>query len=152
MASPSRPRIFLDTSTLFAGVWSETGGARMLFKLAEAGNIDLLVSAEVLTEAEAVIRRKAPSNLAFQTLLLDCARVSMVPAADSEILQQCEVLVSDQADAVIVAAAWAARPDYFVTLDRRHLLGNAPLAAAVPFPVGTPGDCLEWYRKQLAPG
>ena len=95
MASLSRRRIFLDTSTIFAGVWSETGGARMLFKLAEAGNIDLLVSAEVLTEAEAVIRRKAPSNLAFQTLLLDRARVSMVPAADSDILQQCEVLVSD---------------------------------------------------------
>jgi predicted nucleic acid-binding protein len=149
MEAPSRLRVFFDTSTLFAGVWPETGGARMLFKLAEAGNIDLLVSAEVLMEAEAVIRRKAPNNLPFQSLLLDRARVNVVPAAAAEILQQCQVLVSDPADVVIVAAAWAAQADYFVTLDRRHLLGNVSLEAAAPFPIGTPGDCLAWYREWL---
>jgi hypothetical protein len=38
------PDIFLDTSALFSGIWSETGGARMLLKLGEATAIKLSVS------------------------------------------------------------------------------------------------------------
>jgi hypothetical protein len=50
---------------------------------------------------------------------------------------------------LIVAAAWSTNVDYFVTLDRQHILDNPALRTAVPFPIGTPGDCLNWYRAQL---
>ena len=55
-----RPRLFLDTSVLFAGVWSAEGGARLLLKLGEAEVVILLVSSQVLNEIEGVIRRKTP--------------------------------------------------------------------------------------------
>jgi hypothetical protein len=48
----------------------------------------------------------------------------------------------------VLAAAIAAQVDYFVTLDRQHFLTNEPLRAALPFPIGTPGDCLAWHRQQ----
>ncbi len=54
-------------------------------------------------------------------------------------------------DALVLAAAASAGVDFFVTLDRRHFLGNAPLRAALPFPIGTPGDYLGWHRECVTP-
>ena len=45
------------------------------------------------------------------------------------LLRQVEALVGYPADALIVAAAWTASVDYFVTLDRQHLLENVALQA-----------------------
>lgn len=142
-------RVFLDTSALFAGVWSEEGGARMLLKLGEAGSVQILVSAEVLSEAEAVLHRKAPHALGLFALLLDKSQAQVVSAPEPEIVSQSQALVSHKGDAAIVAAAWAAEVNYFVTLDREHLLNNSALRSAAPFPLGAPGDCLVWYREQL---
>ena len=49
---PARISVFLDTSALFAGIWSAKGGSRMILKLGEAGVIRLLVSPQVLDEIE----------------------------------------------------------------------------------------------------
>lgn len=38
--------------------------------------------------------------------------------------------------------------DCFVSFDREHLVGN-PRAGELPFPIGTAGDFLEWYREHL---
>lgn len=143
------PDIFLDTSALFAGIWSSTGGARMLLKLGEAGAIQLLVNSHVLKEAENVLRRKSPESLGALALLLNQSQIIIVSTVATEQMNMCQTLISYQADAVIVAAAWSANVDYFVTLDREHILNNLPLHTAVPFQIGTPGDCLNWYRNQL---
>ena len=145
----TRNRIFLDTSALFAGIWSATGGGRMLLKLGEAKAVKLLVSPDVLTEIENVLRRKAPLSLGGLALLLDRSHVHIVPVATPDLLKQSCALVQYQADAGVLAAAWAANVDYFVTLDRQHFLNNERLRSAVPFPMGTPGDCLAWYRAQF---
>ncbi len=121
----------------------------MLLKLGEAGSIQILVSAEVLAEAEVALRRKAPQTLGLFALLLDKSRVKGVSAPELEIVSQCQTLISHPGDAAIVAAAWAAGVDYFVTLDKEHLLNNSILRSGAPFPIGTPGDCLAWYREQL---
>jgi hypothetical protein len=51
-------------------------------------------------------------------------------------------------DAQVVAEALTLGVDYFVSFDREHLVGN-PRAGDQPFPIGTAGDFLEWYREQL---
>jgi predicted nucleic acid-binding protein len=143
------PDIFLDTSALFAGIWSATGGARMLLKLGEAGAIRLLVSSQVLAEVENVLRRKSPESLGALALILDQSQIAITSTIESEHLTACHALISYPPDALILAAAWSAQVDYFVTLDRQHLLDNPELHTAVPFPIGTPGDCLHWYRAKL---
>ena len=145
---PARLRVFLDTSALFAGIWSAEGGGRMILKLGEAGSIQLLVSSQVLTEAEGTVRRKAPHALGVLALLLDRSGAEVVPAPTPESLQQSHALVSHPGDAQVLAAAWAAGADYFVTLDRQHFLDNPQLCAAAPFPIGTPGDFLAWMRRR----
>ena len=146
---PARVRAFLDTSALFASIWSVEGGARMILKLGEAGAIRLLVSSQVLSEIEGTLRRKAPDLLGMLTLLLDRSGVETVPSPGMGAVQESQALTGHPGDAWVLAAAWAAGVDYFVTLDRKHFLDNPGLKEAVPFPIGTPGDFLTWYRGQL---
>ena len=63
-------------------------------------------------------------------------------------LAQARAVVDYQPDAYILAEALAAEVDYLVSLDRKHLVGN-PRASELPFPIGTPGDFLAWFRTQL---
>lgn len=146
---PAKVSVFLDTSALFAGIWSAKGGGRMILKLGEAGAIRLLVSPQVLDEIESALRHKAPDMLGLLALLLDRSGIEVVPSPMPEAVQDSQTLTGHLGDARVLAAAWATRADYFVTLDRRHFLNNPALKDAVPFPVGTPGDFLAWYRGQL---
>ncbi len=144
-----KPRLFMDTSALFAGIWSAEGGARMLLKLGEADAVQLLVSSQVLREIEEVIRRKAAQYLPVLAVLVDRSRAIVVPAAPVEVLERCRVLVPHPGDARILADAWHSNADYLVTLDKAHFLDVSGLASHLPFPLGTPGDCLAWYRQKL---
>ncbi|MFB0546830.1 MAG: putative toxin-antitoxin system toxin component, PIN family [Anaerolineae bacterium] len=147
---PARVSVFLDTSALFAGIWSAEGGGRMILKLGEAGAIRLLVSPQVLDEIESALRRKAPDMLGLLALLLDRSGVEVVSSPIPEAVQDSQALTDHPGDVQVLAAAWGAGADYFVTLDRKHFLDNLALRDAVPFPVGTPGDFLAWYQGQLA--
>jgi predicted nucleic acid-binding protein len=144
-------RLFLDTSALFAGIWSVEGGARMLLKLGEAGVVQLLVSAQVLEEIETVIRRKAEGLLPALALLLDRCQVGVPPTAPPDLQTFCHGLLSHPGDARILAGAWHSQADFLVTLDRAHFLDDPALTQMAPFPLGTPGDCLVWLRRDLQP-
>jgi len=118
----------------------------MILKLGEARAIQLLVSAQVLKEAEGALRRKTPEVLGLFVLLLDRSNVQVVPSASEELFQQCFAVIGHPGDAALFATALQSRTDYFVTLEREHFLDNPHLKDFSPFPIGTPGDFLEWYR------
>lgn len=144
------PDIFLDTSALFSGIWSATGGTRMLLRLGETQTIRLSVSSHVLTEIESVLRRKSPQSLGTLALLLDRSRIALASPDSEDQITICQSFVNYTPDATVLAAAWTAGVDYFVTLDRKHFLDNQQLHDAAPFTVGTPGSCLAWYRDKLS--
>jgi hypothetical protein len=81
-------------------------------------------------------------------LLLDRAKVQIGEDADESSLQQTLAIIGYVPDAQVVAEALALNVDYFVSFDREHLVGN-PRAEVLPFPIGTAGDFLAWYRAQL---
>lgn len=145
-----RVSVFLDTSALFASIWSVEEGARMILKPGEAGAIHLLVCSQVLAEAESALRRKAPDALRLLALLLDRSQAEVVSSPAAEAVRSSQALTDHPGEAQVLAAAWEAGVDYFVTLDREHFLDNPGLRSAVPFPISTPGDFLAWYRGQLA--
>lgn len=140
---------FLDTSALFSGIWSKKGGARAILQLGELGLIEIQISPQVLIELENVLREKLPERLAESLQLLDKCNLVIVKGTGKQQFRQVRVWVAYEPDALIVADALAAMPDFFVTLDREHLLGNDVLRQNLPFPIGTPGDFLAWYRSQL---
>lgn len=144
-----RVKVYLDSSALFAGIWSATGGARMILRLGEVQVLHILISSQVLSEVENALRRKAPETLGYLTLLLDQSGASVLPHPNEESVQDCMSLVQHPGDAQVLAAAWSADIDYFVTLDKQHFLGNPELIQADQFPIGTPGDFLAWFRSKF---
>ena len=145
-----KPRFFLDTSALFAAVFSPTGGARELLRLSEMGAIAVLVGPRVLAEAEAVFQRKAPDLLPKLAVLLAQANVEAGPEADGSVIARAGSSIPYAPDAHILAEAFAAESDFFVTHDQAHFLDN-PEVRNLPCPVGAPGDALEWLRHRLTP-
>lgn len=144
-----KPDVFFDASALFAAIFSSTGGARFILKLAEGGAVNLLVSSQVLAEAEGALRRKAPETLGHFALLLDRSRCRVVPNPTMGQIAHWEKVIHYRPDAAVLAAAVAVEADYLVTLDRQHFLDNPRLMEAPPLPLGTPGDFLNWFRRQV---
>ncbi|RKY00066.1 hypothetical protein DRP77_12170 [Candidatus Poribacteria bacterium] len=144
-----RVRVFLDTSALFSAIWSERGGGRQILRLGEAGAVQLVVSRRVLQELEGAFRRKAPDLLGLLAHLLDQAGVEVVGDPPEEEVEKFERITGHRGDAVILGGALRGEVDYFVTLDREHFLDNPAVSEAIPFPMGTPGDFLEWMRGVL---
>lgn len=55
--------LFLDSSALFSGIISSTGGVRSLLLLAETKQILITISEKVVAETERAIARKVPEAL-----------------------------------------------------------------------------------------
>ena len=146
---PNKIRVFLDTSALFAGIWSSEGGARMVLKLGESGIISLFVSRQVLTEIERVVRRKTPGELGTLALLLERSNIDVLSGISEDRLNKASAVVNHPGDARIIAAAWSSGVDYFITLDQVHFLKNRKVRKLLPFDIGTPGDFLSWFKERL---
>lgn len=144
-------RVFLDTSALFASLWSATGGARLAFRLGEVGAVQLVVSSQVIIELENAIRKKAPHLLGLMTFMLDRSDVEIVKKVSKQHLKSFEEDTGHEADARIICAALGANISYFVTFNRKHFLGPLQNRPNLPFPIGTPGDFIAWFRKKVNP-
>ncbi len=144
---PRSLELFLDTSALIAAVMSPTGGARILFHLSEAGAARITVGKGVLREAEEVLRRKAPDLMGAFAQLLDSANIHVSAAPTAKHIKEAQALLDYLPDANILAQAMAASPDWLVSHDKEHFLGN-PKLKKLPFQVGTPGDVIDWLHQQ----
>lgn len=139
-------KVFLDTSVIFAAVLSPNGGARMVFRLGEIGYLQLMAGKQVLKECEEVVRRKAPETLPELAVLLDVVNLVVTPEASVEHLERARALVTYPPDALILAEALQAEPDWLLSHDHQYLL-SIP-AEVLPFRIGTPGDLPAWLRDQ----
>jgi len=146
---PSKsPKIFLDTSVIIAAVMSPTGGARLLFHLSQAETIRLVVGKGVLKETEEVLQRKAPHLLSLLAQLLDEANIEVERAPASKQMRRAKSLIEYMPDANVLAQAISAKPDWLISHDKEHFIGN-PALDDLPFKIGTPGDVIAWLRSQM---
>jgi predicted nucleic acid-binding protein len=140
-------RIFLDTSVIFAAVLSETGGARKIFRLGEAGVLQLIVGSNVLRECEQVVRRKAPASLPTLAHLLELGMVEVTTGSPDEFLEQAKAIVAYEPDAYVLAEAKGAEPDWFISHDKAHFLSANP-GSSLTIRIGTPGDLIEALEEE----
>ena len=141
-------RIFLDTSAIFSAVLSDTGGARKLFRLGEAGVIQIIVGPNVLRECEEVLRRKVPASLPTLAYLLELGLVEIASHPADDFFEQAQAIVAYQPDAYVLAEAIGAEPDWFVTHDKEHFL-KIRQDTRLPFQVGTPGDLIQHLEDEF---
>ena len=140
-----KPRLFLDTSVIFAAVLSPTGGARKLFLLGEAGLTQLVVGPTVLRECQEVVQRKALATLPTLAQLMAGASLETSQAPTRKQIDAAEVYVQYAPDARVLAEAMQAKPDWFVTHDKEHFLKHRS-KINLPFEIGTPGDVLQRFK------
>ncbi len=106
-------------------------------------------SPQGLIEIENNLRRKAPDLLGSLAVLLDRVGPVLAEPAPASRYEAALALTGHPGDGRVLADAWEAGTDFFVTLDRQHFLDADRLRAALPFPLGTPGDFLPWYRHNF---
>ena len=144
------PDVFLDTSAWIAGILSASGGARALFGLGESRLMRLWCSQDVIQELEVALKRKAPAYLPEMAELLVRVNANVAAPPSTKTVRILQRVVQYSQDAVVIAAAAECGVSYLISLDRQHIVGNPALAAAVKFVIGTPGDCLAWYRARTS--
>jgi len=141
-------RVFLDTSALIAGLISQTGAAREVLRLCEAGVVETLVSTQVLTEADRNLSEKLPGLVADYRLLIQSIAPTLVDdPTPSEVSRLAGVIHAN--DAPILAAAIAAEADYLVTWNTRHF-HQPKVRKVVRFQIVTPGEFLVAFRNSLS--
>ncbi len=139
-------RLFFDASALFAATYSSTGGSRELIRLAIRGRIEVLASQDVLDETMRNLERKAPDKTQILMDFLDLLDLKIVPDPTKEEVREAEEHVV-QKDAPIIAAVKKAEVDFFVTLDKHHLLERPELAGYADTIIGTPREALDFVRS-----
>lgn len=145
----SRSKIFLDSSALFAGIVSANGAARALLLLAEASQIDILISEQVIAETERAMARKAPGALGDVRQAILLSRSKIVRDPEPQEVRAHLDWMTDPTDVPILLAAITAEVDFLVTLNRRHFLDDPRVGQLSQLRIGTPGDALAWVRGQL---
>jgi len=148
----SRPVLFFDSSALFAGIVSSSGAARALLLLAEAGEITIRVSEQVIVETERGIARKSLHNLPLFRQVVLASQIWIVRDPSPTDVAEHVGLISHAADVPILLAAMQTGADFFVTLNRRHFQDDPAVGERAGLRIGTPGDALAWVRSALLSG
>ena len=142
-----RWRVFLDTSALIAGIISPTGAAHEVLRLCEAKVVELVVSRQVLTEADRNLSEKLPDLIPDYKALLPHLFPHLVQDPSLKAVEQSGKVINHK-DAPILAAALEAGVDYLVTWNTRHFHKKA-VREYVPFKIVTPGEFLDDFRRSL---
>jgi len=143
-----RVLVFLDASVLVAASRSLTGGSALVLEVCSGRRFRGALTNRVLLEARKNISLKfGEEELVRLYRLLAALDPEMVPAPPLERIRACGGLIAEK-DAHVLAGALECKAGYLVTLDRRHFLTPALLAADLPTRLLTPGDFLREVVRQ----
>jgi putative PIN family toxin of toxin-antitoxin system len=138
-------KVFIDTNVLIAGVNSVTGASATLLDLCEAGVLQMVVSRQVLIEADRNFTAKFPQWVGrFRQFMHNLAPL-MVEDPTPESIKKGAAIV-DRKDAPILAAAQNANVDFLITLDKKHFL-NPKTRQKMMLKVVSPIEFLQSFKK-----
>ena len=142
-------KILLDTSALLSGLNSPNGASALILSLFQIGNIEVRISAHIVIEARAVIKRKFPLlKDSFTNFLLHSPR-NIKKFSNAEIHRALHLINTE--DTPILALALKTKPDFVITLDKRFemLLKEILHETKEDFQVMNPGKFIEWYKQNV---
>ena len=116
-------KVFVDTSVLISGLVSLTGASGGVLDLCEAEVIQMVISRQVLVEADRNFSAKLPRLLnRFRQFVRDLKPL-MLDDLSPGLVEKAAVLVGRK-DASILAAAQEGQVNYLITLDKKHFLSS----------------------------
>ena len=144
-AQAGRWRVFLDTSVLIAGLASRTGASAAIRDLGEAEELRIVLSRQVLIEADRVLLKKFPQLIERYRLFIRSVSPELADDPPRDLVRAAEAVINAE-DAPILAAAQQAQVDYLVTLNTKHFLIQK-VRAFYAAPIVTPGEFLRAFRE-----
>ncbi len=139
-------RIFADANILIAGADSRSGASHAVLSMAEIGLFKLVVSRQVLDEAERNLRNKLPRALPKFAEFLSIIELEILPdPADDECVKW-EPFIEAK-DAPILAAAILAKVDRILSLNTKDFTQD--VADQCGIPIQTPGQFVQDIRQIL---
>ena len=145
-----KPHIFLDSSTLIAGIISDTGAAHALLKLGENEYIDLTISELVVLESERSIAIKSPRDIPNLRHVIVQSQLNIIRDPSAKEIKENLYLIGDPNDVPILLSAMKAKADYLATHNRKHFIDDPKVAELSGMRIGPPGDALAWVRETFA--
>jgi predicted nucleic acid-binding protein len=135
-------RVFIDSSVLFSAAYSGKGHARDLVMMAIRGEIRLVISTLVVEETRRNLADFAPEVLPALELIFDLIDFEIIKPSSESVIEATKIVALK--DAAILAAVKFAQVDFFVTVDKKHLLDRPELAIFANTPILRP---VEVYQK-----
>lgn len=142
-------RIFFDTSVYIAALLSTKGGAGELVRLVEGGVVRMVVSQEVIVEADRVLSGKFPELIQASRSLWKHLGPEIAPNPTADQVKPF-LLKLAKGDALILYSAHLAKVSAFVTWNTRDFM-RPGIKTLVDFPIVVPADGLELFRKWIEP-
>jgi predicted nucleic acid-binding protein len=142
-------RVFFDANVLIAGSASRGGASRAAMMMAEAGLFQMVVSRQVLDEAERNLRRKLPGGLPVLAEILGHVHLEIVNDPSPQSFARWLDYIEDK-DAPIVEAAVSANIDYLLTLNSRDF--TADVATRSGLTILAPAQFVERIREIVSAG
>ena len=134
-------RIFLDTNVILSGLYSPLGPPGAILELFIRGELEVVISRQVLDETIRVVKEKLPGALPALREFLEHNPPEICPSAGpAETARWAKVLHPE--DAAILAAAIPTKPGYFVTGDG-HFLDNPALAREANLLIVSPAGLMD---------
>lgn len=145
MAPGPKPRVFLDSNVIFSGLYSSKGAPGKILELFIKGEIEVVVSQQVLDEVVRTVKDKLPEALPALNTLLVNTPPEVVPAPEIEKIKKWPGVLS-LADAAILAAVHASQTYIFITGDRRFF--KSTILSGTGIFIETPATFLERYLSR----
>jgi predicted nucleic acid-binding protein len=142
-----RPKVFLDTSALIAGIASSRGAARAVLQLAEIGLIEVIVSRQVIVEADRNIEEKLPEMLNEYREFIELLEPVLIDDPRQKDVERF-LKVINYDDAPILASAVSSGADFLITWDRKHFIGKN-IHTYSNLKIVTPGEFLKYFREYV---
>lgn len=139
-------RVFVDANVLIAGADSQSGASNAVLKMAEVGLFQLVVSTQVLDEAERNLRKKLPRALPNFAAQMARLRLEILPDPAVEQARLWEAIIEAQ-DASILCAAVGSGVDRFITLNTKDF--TPKVAEQNGLIIQTPGEFIEEIRRLI---
>lgn len=131
--------VFVDSSVLFAAVYSPTGGSAKLFTLKST---TLVTSKVVLIEVERNVRKKLRTYHLKRFFLLTSKLTILAQIPNDKLIKKARSVIVEK-DAVILAEAKSANTKHLVTLDQKHFFTPKVAMFLKPKKVMTPKMLLD---------
>ena len=109
-------RVMLDSNIIISGIVF-SGNERKLINTIYSKSLVLILNEYIEIEVESVIRKKFPKQKQIFRDLLDLLIVEYVLVPSVSMVEEAKLLIRDPKDAIILASAIDAKPDFFVSGD-----------------------------------